>query len=53
MKDMIDGLYGKQTTASRVGNSSLKKLNLSNNKLNGEGAKYFVEILENDTNTSL
>ena len=50
---MVDGLYAKQTVSSRTGNNSLQILNLSNNKIDGEGVKYLVEIIENDTNTGL
>ena len=53
VKGMVDGLYAKQTVSSRTGNNSLQILNLSNNKIDGEGVKYLVEIIENDTNTGL
>lgn len=53
VKEAIEGLYAKHSITSRSGNNSLHTLNLSDNKLMGEGAMYFTEILENDKNTGL
>jgi Ran GTPase-activating protein (RanGAP) involved in mRNA processing and transport len=53
IEEAIEGLYVKHSITSRCGNNTLHTLNLSDNKLMGEGAMHFVEILENNTNTGL
>jgi Ran GTPase-activating protein (RanGAP) involved in mRNA processing and transport len=53
IEEAIEGLYAKHSITSRCGNNTLHTLNLSDNKLMGEGAMHFVEIIENNTNTGL
>lgn len=53
VKEIVEGLYAKHAINSRTGNNTLQYLNLSNNRIMGDGAMHFVTIIENNTNTGI
>lgn len=53
IKALTEGLHKKSQINARSGNNTLHTLNLSGNRLMGEGALYLVEIIQNSSNTGL
>lgn len=53
VKDIVDGLYVKDTNNFKVGNNSLTTLNISCNMIKDEGAKYLASLITENNNIGL